>query len=592
MTVRRAQASFFKVVGAAVCLVSCIVHFSVTPAIGASQKITIVYTGQTHAALYPCHCPIEPDGGLSRRATFLKELRKKDPYSIVLDAGSVFAGGVFDEYTKNPDLDTRRSTVTLKAMEAMRYSALAIGADEFNLGYDFLRKAIADSRLDFLSCNIKVEKAKPYIVLEVEGVRIGVIGVTNPAVKEKIAGRVETVDPIAGASEAVAGVKKLGVQVVVVLSSLDKDDVKDLLATVSGIDIFINANSKNRDMPESSVFGSTLMLNSSWQGRAMGELILDVENGKIKSRSSRMVRLSSDLSDDKDVKAMVPQCFSDDGCVKKGWVGTCQDPGTAEAHCAFSAAHPLDLTVITLKGPFVSESKRVIDRLEKQFPGLKVSYLYYPDAKAARLAKELSLNSLPAYLFGKEIEKEDGFLALEKNLEKNGAYFILSPRLSGVSFFLNRQKIKGAIDLFMSLYYPNAAILIQTIKEFNPAFHFLSVSEATKFDISRGDPEKEEQLRAVCVQKYYPQKFWDYVECRAGRINSSWWQECLAGARPDPISSCARSGEGVNLLKDNLSLGQELKITNGPVYLIDNQDIYASGKQVPKKEEFKQLFKR
>lgn len=557
------------------------------------QKVTIVYSGQTHAALYPCHCPVESDGGLSRRATMLKEMRKKDPYLIVLDAGNAFAGGVFDEYARSLELDMIRTATTLKAMDAMSYNALAIGADEFNFGYSFLCKGIEQSRLDFLSSNIKVEKAKPYIILEVEGLRIGVIGVTDPVVAAKLPGRVEMLDPAVGVYEAQAAIRKLGGQVVVVLSSLDKDGIKALLNTVSGIDIFINANSKNKDMPESGVFGNTVILNSSWQGRALGVLELDMEDGKIKSWNARSVRLSGAFEDDKDITAIVPACFSDGDCMRKGLVGTCQNPGLAQAQCRFSAAHPVGLTIITVKDPLVPENKKIIAYLSSLFPGLKATYLYYPQAKAAKLVKDLSIKALPAYLFDSRIKQESGFSALGSNFEQKGRYYLLSTHLTGILYYLDRQKINGKIDLFMSLYYPHAAPLIQTIKEFDPAVHFLSLSEATSFDASRGDPEREESLRSVCVQKYYPQKFWDYIECRSRHINSTWWKECLEGAPPALVESCARSAEGEELLKNNTALARELKITTGPAYVINNQEIYGSNsKEVPRKEEFKKLFKK
>ena len=41
-----------------------------------AEKITILYTGGTHAALYHCGCPVQPDGGVGRRMTKVKELRK------------------------------------------------------------------------------------------------------------------------------------------------------------------------------------------------------------------------------------------------------------------------------------------------------------------------------------------------------------------------------------------------------------------------------------------------------------------------------------------------------------------------------------
>ena len=102
-----------------------------------AKEITILYTGNTHAMLYTCSCPIERDGGVARRASLVKELRKKHPELLLLDCGAFTAGGSMDEYIQNTRLDMQRSEVNLKAMELMHYDAVAIGSDEFNFGKDF-----------------------------------------------------------------------------------------------------------------------------------------------------------------------------------------------------------------------------------------------------------------------------------------------------------------------------------------------------------------------------------------------------------------------------------------------------------------------
>ena len=60
-----------------------------------AKEITIIYTGETHAMLYPCNCPKEPDGGVARRATLIKQLRKNYPDALLLDSGGFFAGVLF-----------------------------------------------------------------------------------------------------------------------------------------------------------------------------------------------------------------------------------------------------------------------------------------------------------------------------------------------------------------------------------------------------------------------------------------------------------------------------------------------------------------
>ncbi len=57
------------------------------------------------------------------------------------------------------------------------------------------------------------------------------------------------------------------------------------------------------------------------------------------------------------------------------------------------------------------------------------------------------------------------------------------------------------------------------------------------------------------------------------------------------IKDCATAAEGKNLLRENIVLNKELEIMNGPTYLLDNREIFASV-EVPTKEEFRKIIKK
>ena len=87
-------------------------------------ELTVIYTGDTHAALYPCDCPFESDGGIARRATMIRRIRKQAQGSVLLvDAGGAVAGGLYDEYSVSPELDSLRQEYYLKALAEMAYDA-------------------------------------------------------------------------------------------------------------------------------------------------------------------------------------------------------------------------------------------------------------------------------------------------------------------------------------------------------------------------------------------------------------------------------------------------------------------------------------
>ena len=560
-----------------------------------AQEITILYTGETHAMLYPCNCPKEPDGGVARRATLIKQLRQKNPNTLVLDSGGFFAGGLQDEYTQNTALDMQRARVNLKAMESMKYDALTIGDDEFNFGRDFLEENITKTNLAFLSCNIS-DTAKlpglfrPYIIKEVSGIKIGIIGVTTLLAVQKASG-FKFIEPRLRVKQAVSELKKNNVNIIVLLSHLGESEDLNLIKDFEGIDILIVGHSREKKEPFTKM-GRTLILRPAWQGRRLGKLTLTVEDNQIADYKVEDLGLSDKITNDPDILSILPRCFSDNNCKQEGLIGICQDPGTLKSQCIFVKASKVPLLIITTKLCSVCNTEGVVKYLKTLFPGLVTSYLYYPQAPTTKLINDFGIKALPVFLLGKESEREKGFDKLKENLEMKGNFYMVKPQFSGIAYFLERKNIKGRLDLFISLYDKNTLALLDMLKEFNPIVHFLAVEKAKdNFAAKDGNLEVEEYLRSVCVQKYYPANFWDYISCRGEFINTSWWQDCLNKLDTNKIMVCAQGEEGKELLRENINLNKELQIISGPAYLLDNQEIFGS-QGVPKKEEFKKIIKR
>ena len=198
---------------------------------------------------------------------------------------------------------------------------------------------------------------------------------------------------------------------------------------------------------------------------------------------------------------------------------------------------------------------------------------------------------MPVFLLGKEAAKDKNFENLKDKLVEKDNFYMLKPEVSGVSYFINRQKAKGKLDLFISLFDKDSFGVLNVVKEFNPAAHFLAVITGDKIETINGEAEVEEDLRSVCVQKYYPKGFWDYITCRSKNIGSSWWDDCAVGMDLNKIRSCARSSEGRELLKKNCSLNEEIKVMFGPTYLLDNNQIFSS-KGAPSRDELKKIINK
>ncbi len=569
-----------------------------------AKEITIIYTGETHAMLYPCNCPIEPDGGVSRRASLIKELRKKNPDTLLLDSGGFFGGGIMDGYTQNTELDSQRTIINLKAMEMMGYDAVNIGDDEFDFGRGFLEERINNTKLAFVSSNLESDKFLPFIIKEVQGVKIGIAGLCGRFVISK-SGGIIFIDPKVALKKTIGQLRQKGANIIVLLSHLGESDDIDLIKEAEGVDILIVGHSRSKEDITDKI-GSTLLVRPSWQGRRLGVLSFTVENNKIANYKVVEERISDKLKNDPDIQSVLPQCFSDSNCRKEGFLGVCQDAGKLNAQCLFTEAAKIKLTVITLNNCLACNSDQVINYLKGALSSMNTSYLYFPGAEADKLIKDLGIKALPVYLLDKRVENAFSFNTLKPNLERKGDFYMVKPQFSGVGYFLAREEIKGKLDLFISLYDKNAVSLLDAIKGYNPIVHFLAISKQDKvFESANGTSEVEEYLRSVCVQKYYPQAFFDYISCRAKNIHSSWWEDCLsadprlrleaskAGAVKmdlNKIKACARGAEGAGLLNENIRLNKEIQIMVGPAYFMDNQQIFGI-QGVPSKEELKKILK-
>jgi hypothetical protein len=555
-----------------------------------AKDVTIVYTGETHAMLYPCHCPIEPDGGIARRSSLIKTLRKTNPDLLFLDSGAFFGGGLMDQNTLNTQLDKERTLINMKAMDIMKYDAVTLSDDEFDFGSDFLLENLSNYKLPVLSCNVSGSAIfKPYVVKDAGGVKVGIIGATTTLAQQK-SGAIKFRDPQSAVTDAVKELKNKGVDIIVLLSHLGEEEDLKLIAKVPDINaVIVGHNSLKQDSV--SKYSSTLILRPSWQGRKLGKITLSIKDKKVVDYKQEDIRLSDKVIDDPQIRAILPRCFSDGDCRKEGLVGSCQEPASLKSSCMFTEANKVPLLIITSKDCEVCDTQKLEGILKKQFPGLTVTTVNYPSGNSAKMIKDFGIEGLPAYLLGKEAQNDKAFDALKDKLEAKGDYFMLKPEFTGLSYFMDRKKEKGRIDLFISLFDKDSVQLLEAIKDFNPVVHFLATERNGGFDAVKGILEVEEDSRCACVQKYYPKEFFNYLISRSKNINSSWWEDSLANLDTQVIKNCARGQEGAGLLKDNIKLNKELKVMFGPSYLTDNQEIFGT-KGVPSKEEFKKIFKR
>jgi hypothetical protein len=552
-----------------------------------AEEIGLIFTGRTHAMIYPCSCPTDPAGGVSRRASAIKAFAKRKLPYILVDSGDSFAGGLMDQYAQGAELDKERTAVNLKAMEAMGYDCAAIAESELEFGWDFFRKSIAASRVPFVCSNIRADGIVPFVVKRVGDLRVGIAAVVPELVQKKIPGSVFT-PPAQALKDTIGQLQAQGCVLVVVLSDLPENESRKLIQDVPGVGIMI-LNKFDNEAPGNEK--ETFIFKSYWQGRQLGEAELALSAGGVAGLKFSAVLLSSQIPDDKEIGKLLPACFSDSNCRMAGNTGSCVSPGSSGARCSFVPAPKVHLLVIEAKDCVTCNVESVLKGLSSGLPGLSVSRASYPGAEAERYMKALNIRVLPAFLFGRDIEKVKAFATMKANLEPAGEYYRLRSSVANPGYFALRPAVKDSIDVFVSLYAQGSATLLESLKEFTPSVHFLAVGDEGQFKVPHGRNELEEDLRSVCVKKYYPGFFYNYLICRSADSESSWWDKCLEGVDAAPVRNCALGDEGGKLLDENIALNRELAITDGPAFLYGNRESFTTV-NAPSKEELRKILIR
>ena len=561
-----------------------------------AEKITILYTGQTHAALYHCGCPVQPDGGVGRRMTKVKELRKENPNTILVDAGGFFAGGELDEHSQGAQPDKTRNEINLKALELMGYDAVSVGDDEFNFGQEYLSAQARKSKIAFLSANLKLNGLKPYLIKKVSGLNVALIGLTNPQAKAK-SGGLEVEDPYQALAGTILEVRKNKADLVVVLSYLGEEEDKKLITQIEGVDVVVSARPQDSQEPFSKI-GKGILVRASWQGRHLGKLNLELENKKIKETKVEDIRLSNEIANAPELAKIVPACFEDSACRKEGLVGKCLNPGTMNASCGYEKPKQISLLVIQPKDIKIVNQEKFLSFLRKLFPGLQVNFVDSDSEAGKSWIVRNQAKLLPVYLIAKEADTQNEFKNIKDFAQLRDDYYCLSPRLSGGLIFVGRPRIANKLDVFMGAKGNKGVEVLSVLrnlqtrhKELEVKLHYLAVEGQNGFAAPGGLAELEEDLRQVCIAKYQPDKLWDYALCRFKNQDSSWWEICAEqfGINPAAIKKCALSKEGLDLLRENTGLNKELEVSVGPVFLANNNEIYMA-KNLTRVEELEKLL--
>lgn len=270
----------------------------------APTRIMLLHTNDTHSHIEPFGSgegKLSGRGGTARRATLVKQLKAKQPNTLLLDAGDVFQG--------TPYFNRYKGLLDYQLMSMMGYDAGTFGNHDFDNGVEGLVAAMAEAKFPMVNCNFNAKGApelakrfQPHLVKSFPGIKVGITGVCvafQGLVAPKNHTGVEWMDPEKSLKPIIQNLREREkVDMVVVLSHLGHDmqgtaiDDLNLARLVPGIDVIIGGHS-HTFMDEPVVVenprGKTHIFQVGWGGVNLGRMEFSLHQGNLKAANSMAV---------------------------------------------------------------------------------------------------------------------------------------------------------------------------------------------------------------------------------------------------------------------------------------------------------------
>ncbi len=143
-------------------------------------EFVLFISGRQHGYIEPCGCTglANQKGGMMRRHTLQKQLKKKGWKVVSIDAGNQVR-----RFGIQPKI---KFTHTVKALSEMKYDVVGFGPDDLRIPAIDMLEAIGNnfsdqSKLPFTSCNVKddFELIRDHVIVQVGEKKIGITTVTS-----------------------------------------------------------------------------------------------------------------------------------------------------------------------------------------------------------------------------------------------------------------------------------------------------------------------------------------------------------------------------------------------------------------------------
>jgi len=277
-----------------------------------TAKIVILHTNDIHGFMFPyIDDKISPEkeiGGFQYLSTLIKNERAKNPGKVLLlDGGDIVQGTIYSNLSGGIPL--------IELMNDLKYDATVTGNHEFDWSARKLEHLIEIADFPVLVANVIrksdggfLNGSTPYTLKNVNGVKIGIIGVTFPDTsiigQEFEADEYDFLSPEETLKMYVPVLKNIHkVDLVVILSHLGVKYDQKIAEEIPEIDIIVGSHS-HTTLVEPILIGDTIIIQAKSYMVYLGrlEIDFDVETKEIVSYEGKLLSINEEIIPDPEVE--------------------------------------------------------------------------------------------------------------------------------------------------------------------------------------------------------------------------------------------------------------------------------------------------
>lgn len=281
-------------------------------------SLTIMHTNDVHAEH---EAVFNGGGGAARQATVVSQIRDEVENSLLVDGGDRFTGTLFHIQWQGQD--------SAQIMNMIGYDAMTLGNHEFDNGdevlatfIDALEFPVVTANVDFSESAELAGKVEPYVILEVGGEQIGIIGLVTPETEILSSPGPDLVfehDLIDVTQSAVDELTEQGVDKIILLTHIGYEADLEVAQGVSGVDVVVGGHTNTflsntytgalgeyPTMLESASGDPVLVVQASTRTQYLGRLDVEFDaNGVLSSWEGDAILLSRYIAPDAEVADLV-----------------------------------------------------------------------------------------------------------------------------------------------------------------------------------------------------------------------------------------------------------------------------------------------